>query len=717
MKKLLLSFLAITMLYSVRADEGMWLPYLIGKNYDEMLRLGLKLSKEDLYSINHSSIKDAIVQFNGGCTGEIISGSGLLITNHHCGYGSIAALSSVEHNYLDNGFWAHSQKEELPAAGLYVLFLHSMKDVTAEVNNYVGDATGETYDKKLNEISKKIEKEANKNGKFVAAVKSFFNGNQYILLLYKKYTDVRLVGTPPKSLGKFGGDTDNWMWPRHTADFSMFRVYADENNEPAPYSVSNVPYTPKKYLPVSIAGEKEGDFAMIFGFPGRTNRFEVASGVRQAIDDVNPSIVKIREKRLAIMRKYMNQDKAVYLQLTSQYQRISNYWKYFIGQTEQLKRNKVVAKKERQEAKFNAWAKEEDKNDVGLLDMYNNTYTAYEPYAKHVIYYSEAFMAPVVNRIALSLEPLANAMEKGVTQEDSLSQYTQKIAAQYKKALADYNAAVDKEMFAAMTKMYYEDVPKEQLPKIYQDKIIGKTAKSNIDKAIDDYTNRLYKQSFLLNKAKMEAFLKNPSLAKLKNDPAFIHAHSFSSNYEKNIQPKREEFNEQKKEFAKKYVKGLMKMYPDNLFYPDANSTMRITYGSVCSYSPQDAVSYNYFTTIDGLMKKYKPGDSEFDLPEDFIKLCKKKDYGQYADEDGTLHTCFITNNDITGGNSGSPVINAYGELIGLAFDGNWEAMSGDIAFDRKLKRTIVVDARFVLFIIDKLGNAQNLIDEMDIRK
>lgn len=715
MKKLLLSLVAFATLSAAFADEGMWLPYLIRKNYDEMMRLGLKLSKEDLYSVNHSSLKDAVVQFNGGCTGEIISGNGLLITNHHCGYGSIAALSTVEHNYLDNGFWAHNRNEELPTEGLYVLFLESMKDVTNEVNEYVGNATGEEYNKKFAEISKKIEKNANPNGKFVASVKEFFNGNQYILLLYKKYTDVRLVGTPPKSLGKYGGDTDNWMWPRHTADFSMFRVYAGSDNEPAPYSPSNIPFTPKKYLPVSIAGEKEGDYAMIFGFPGRTNRYEVAAGVRQAIDDVNPSIVKIREKRLAIMRKYMNQNKAVYLQLTSLYQRISNYWKYFIGQTEQLKKNKVVAKKEKQEARFNKWAENYDENYDGLIEKYNSIYATYEPYAKHAIYYSEAFKAPVLNRIAASLESLAKALEKGVTDEDSLSKYTKRIAAYYKKTMEDYDADVDKDLFAAMTKMYYEDVPKEQLPFIYQEKILNK--KDNADKAIEDYTTKVYSQTFLLNKDKFEAFLKHPTLMQLNNDPAYQHAFSFTRNYEENYAPKTEEFYAQKKVYAKQYVKGLMEMYPDKLFYPDANSTMRISYGSVLSYSPQDAVYYDYFTTIDGLMKKYKPGDSEFDLPEDFIELYKSKDFGPYVDEDGTIHTCFITNNDITGGNSGSPVMNAYGELIGLAFDGNWEAMSGDIAFDKKLKRTIVVDSRFVLFIIDKLGHAQNLIKEMDVRK
>ncbi len=718
MKKLLLSFIAAFTLISAHADEGMWLPYLIGKNYDEMKRLGLKLSKEDLYSINHSSIKDAIVQFNGGCTAEMISGNGLLLTNHHCGYGAIAGLSTVEKNYLDNGFWAKNKMEEIPAPNMNVIFLERMEDVTDEVLDFTGKATGSEYTKKFNEIAKEIEKQASKNGKYVAQVKEYFNGNQIILLVYKKYTDIRLVGTPPKSLGKFGGVTDNWLWPRHTADFSMFRVYAGPDNEPAPYSASNVPFVPKKYLPVSIKGVEEGDFAMIFGYPGRTNRYEIASGVNQAINEVNPSIVKIRETRLAIMRKHMDEDKAVYLKLTSLYQRISNYWKYFIGQTEQLKRNKVVAKKQRLETRFNEWAENNDKTYEGLLDEYDNVYAAYEPYAKHITYYGEAFRAPALSRIAASYKGLAEALERGVTDEDSLKKYTGYIRNYYKSAQADFDLAVDKELFAAMTELYYNDVPKNQLPDIYNKVIFKKHGAVDKTKTIQDYTEQVYKNTFLLNEEKMNAFLEKPTRKALENDPAFQYAISFVNNYEENYLPKVQKFNNDKKELSKKYVRGLMKMQGEKNFYPDANSTMRITYGRVLSYSPKDAVYYDFYTTIDGLMSKYKPGDHEFDLPDEFIELYNNKDYGRWTDKiDGTIHTGFITNNDITGGNSGSPVINGSGELVGLAFDGNWEAMSGDIAFDKKYKRTISVDIRFVLFIIDKMGGASNLIREMDIRE
>lgn len=715
MKKIILSIWVVAAMLTARADEGMWVPHLIGKNYDEMVRLGLKLSKEDLYSINQASLKDAIVQFGGGCTGEMISSQGLLLTNHHCGYGYIAGLSSVEHNYLDNGFWAKSMGEELPAPGLSVIFLQRIEDVTKEVMDYVGNAKGEEYNKKFDEIRKKIEERASKNGKLVTSVREYFNGNQILLLTYKRYTDVRLVGTPPKSLGKFGGDTDNWMWPRHTADFSMFRVYADSNNQPAAYSPANKPYRPKKHLPVSIKGVKDGDYAMIFGYPGRTNRYEVASGLNIALSDVNPSIVNIRDKRLAIMRKHMDADKNVYLNYTSSYASIANYWKYFIGQTEQLKRLKVVDKKQKQEAAFTEWARTNNRSYANLISDYNTAYASYAPYAKHAIYYSEAFRAPALTRLAAAMEPLAKAMERGATSnKDTLEKYTKPLRAGRRALMKGYDRALDQELFAEMTKMYYSDVPKEQLPGIYQEVILKKYGKDQ-SKAFADYTAQVYKNTFLLDSVKFNAFLDNPTLKQLNGDPATQYAFSFVRNYEQNYAPKVDAFNLQKKELAKQYIKGQMEMKQDRLFYPDANSTMRITYGKVLGYAPQDAVYYDYYTTLDGLMAKYKPGDDEFDAPKELVDLYNKKDFGSYADKDGKIRTCFITNNDITGGNSGSPIIGAKGELIGLAFDGNWEAMSGDIAFDKKYKRTIAVDTRFILFLIDKLGGAKNLVREMDI--
>ncbi len=725
MKKTLLLLLAGLMMTSARADEGMWIPMLIGKNYEDMQRLGLRLSKEDLYDINHSSIKDAILQFGGGCTAEMISGNGLLLTNHHCGYDAIANLSTVDRDLLDNGFWAHNLQEELPANGVTALFLQRMDDVTDEVKAAIGSATGEEYTKKFDAIRKQIEEKAAEKGKYVANVKDYFNGNQFFLLIYKRYTDVRLVGTPPKSLGKFGGDTDNWVWPRHTSDFSMFRVYADSNNQPKPYNAMNVPYHPKKFLPVSIKGEQEGDYAMIFGYPGRTNRYEVSYGVDLAINVTNPAIVACRDLRLSIMHRHMDMNKGTYLQLTSLYSRIANYWKYYIGQTEQLKRLNVVDKKMKQEDAFSKW--EIDNHlDAGLLGKFGKIYADYTPYAKHSVYYSEGFRASSLARMASALKPLYDAYERNAStikgkkvytmSEDTIKKYIASAKMAYRANIKDFDPGTEKDMMTEMTQLYYQNVPKEQLPDIYVN-VIFKNKKTVDKSTYAAYTDIVFAHTFLTDSNKFNEFCNKPSYEKLKNDEAVKYALSFVNNYSKNYQPKVESFASQKAELSREYVRELLMKNKDKLMYPDANSTMRISYGKVLSYDPQDGVHDNYFTTLDGLIAKYKPGSEEFDAPKELIDLYKAKDYGRYADADGKLHTCFITNNDITGGNSGSPVMNANGELIGAAFDGNWEAMSGDIAFDKKYKRTIVCDVRFILFLIDKVGHADNLIKEMDIRQ
>ncbi len=715
MKRSLLLCIAVFMMFGARADEGMWIPMLIGKNYDEMLRLGLRLSKEDLYDINHSSIKDAILQFGGGCTAEMISDKGLLLTNHHCGYDAIANLSTVERNLLDNGFWAHNLQEELPAQGVTALFLQSMEDITPRVKAAVGNATGEEYTKKFDAIKKEIEDKESAGGKLVANVKDYFNGNQFFLLIYKRYTDVRLVGTPPKSLGKFGGDIDNWMWPRHTSDFSMFRIYAGADNEPKSYSPSNVPYHPKKFLPVSAKGENEGDFSMIFGYPGRTNRYEVSYGVDLAINVVNPAIVACRDLRLGIMRRHMDKDTATYLKLTSSYSSIANYWKYYIGQTEQLKRLMVVNKKSKAEETFTKWEKEHNM-PADLMTKFAGMYADYTPYAKHVVYNTECFRAPAITRMALSLKPLYDAYDrhKGKLDDDTLKKYINAAKMAYKPAYKVFEPRTDKDMFTEMTEFYYKAFPKAELPDVYTKDILKGKASSRA--AYTSYTNNVFAHTFLTDSNKFNAFCKAPSFAKLKSDAAMQYALSFVTNYATRFQPKIDAFNYKKAELSRQYVHELMEQKPEKLFSPDANSTMRVSYGSVLSYDPADGIHYNYFTTLDGLMAKYKPGSDEFDVPAKLIELYKARDYGNYADVDGTLHTCFITNNDITGGNSGSPVMNANGELTGTAFDGNWEAMSGDIAFDKKYKRTIVCDIRYILFLIDKLGHADNLVKEMDVR-
>ncbi len=731
MKKLFLLFAASIMMFGAKADEGMWIPMLIGKNYDEMLRMGIMLSAEDIYSINHSSLKDAIVQFGGGCTAEMISANGLLLTNHHCGYDAIANLSTVDRNLLDNGFWAHDLKEELPANGVTALFLQSIADVTNEVKQAIGDAQGEEFSKKLEAITKTIEEREGQKGKFTANVKSYFNGNQFFLLIYKKYLDVRLVGTPPRSLGKFGGDTDNWMWPRHTADFSMFRVYANNENQPAPYSASNVPFEPRHHLPVSIRGQKEGDFAMVMGYPGRTNRYEVSYGVDLAVNVVNPSIVACRDLRLAIMRRHMDKDKSVYLKLTSRYSSIANYWKYYIGQTEQLKRLNIVDLKKANEDKFNKFERENGMN-ADLLGKFADLYAGYTPYAKHSVYYNEGFRASAIARMGSSMKPLydayqrhANSKSKEAISKDTVEKYVNQVRTAYRSNLKEFDLGTEKEMMAEMTRLYHDNVPKNQLPDVFEKVIFNKENQKKCKgkdccftgTSYTEYADYVFAHTMLADSNKFNEFCKAPSFEKLKKDEAVTYALSFVNNYNTNYQPKVEAFTYKKADLSRQYVHELLMKSREKNMYPDANSTMRISYGKVKSYEPQDGIHANYFTTLDGLVTKYKPGSDEFDAPKELINLYHEKNYGRYADRDGSLHTCFITDNDITGGNSGSPVINAYGELVGAAFDGNWEAMSGDIAFDKKYKRTIVCDIRYILFLVDKLGHANNLIKEMDIRE
>lgn len=718
MKKLLLLLSASILWFSaVQADEGMWIPKNIAQNIDEMQRLGAKLSAEDIYSINQASIKDAIVHFGGGCTAEMISKEGLLITNHHCGYGNIAGLSTVDNNYLENGFWAGSRKEEIHAPGLSVRFLKYMEDVTEEIENATDVRSKKRADKRKESIINEIETKASANGKYVAKVVPFYNGNQYILMVHEVYTDVRLVATPPKNLGKFGGDTDNWIWPRHTADFAIFRVYANAKNEPANYNANNVPYQPKHYLPVSLKGVEEGDFAMIMGYPGRTNRYETSYGVKMAIEDVNPSLVKARDLRLKIMMAEMKKNPEVNLKLTSNYSRISNYWKYFIGQTEQLKRLKIVQEKRKQEKEFLDWANANSKKDAKILAEFEELHNDYRPIAKHVTYFSEAILGSDLVRLGYQSYDLGELLKKKRGNAAEIKKQMDALKAARDQIKKTAVPKIDEEILAKTAHLFYKEVSKSQHPSVFQDFIFEQFKGESAEESFDLFAKYVFRNSILVDDAKFEKFVKNPDYETLKNDPLITYAWSFTENYRNNFQPKTMEFNRKKSELSKQYIAALMKKNDGELFYPDANSTMRVTYGSVNGYSPKDGVWYDYYTTTDGLVDKYIPGDYEFDLFPNFLRLVEEGDFGEYANEEGKLVVNFITNNDITGGNSGSPVINGNGELIGLAFDGNWEAMSGDIAFDHKYKKCIAVDIRFVLWLVDKYGNAKHLIEEMDIRK
>lgn len=699
----------------VKADEGMWLPMLIGKNYDQMKKQGFKLTPEDLYSVNKASIKDAIVSFGGFCTGEIISKNGLILTNHHCGYDAVASNSTVENNILDNGFYAMSNQEEKPIQGLFVRFLVRMEDVTPKVMAALNGVEEKNRAAKIAEISKTITADATAGTTLEADVRDVYKANQFLLFVYERFNDVRLVGTPPQSIGKFGGDTDNWEWPRHTGDFSLFRVYADQNNKSATYAPSNKPYTPKKSLPISIKGLKNGDFSIVYGFPGRTDRYLTSYGVQMAVEKTNPTIVKLRDIRLKAWKEEMDKSDDTRLALSSIHANIANYWKYFIGQTEQLKRLRIFEEKQKQENEFSQWAASTPEN-ASLMIQYKNAYSAFEPYAVHFTYLNEGLLATPWVRNVSQLGNTIKAMNARKDDAAYISQLKQNLNATVNAYEKTYNEIADKKIFAQILSSFYNDVPKSQHPKFIT-LIAEDFWKGTAESTFQNYAENLWKNSKLIEPASMRKFIDNPSIEDLQNDPAYKYAVNLNpQDYIKNnFGTLYSQFQAEKNRLDNLYLKALLSKNKGALIYPDANSTMRISYGQIQNYSPKDGITYNITTTIDGMMAKYQPGDDEFDLPQSLIDAYAKRDFRQYA-ENGTLNVGFISNNDITGGNSGSPVINGNGELIGVAFDGNWEAMSGDIAFDKEYKRTISLDIRFVLWCIDVLGGAKNIINELDIR-
>ncbi|PLX14979.1 MAG: serine protease [Marinilabiliales bacterium] len=714
MKKLLVMMIALVLGFgtSVKADEGMWIPLLINKNIAEMQEMGLKLSAEDIYSVNNSSLKDAIIIFGGGCTGEIISPEGLILTNHHCGYGSIQQVSTVEHDYLTDGFWSTSKEEEIPVEGLSVKFLVKMEDATARSLEGVNDDM--TEDERSGIIGaniKKIVAEATEENDYNATVKSFFGGNEYYLFVYEVFTDIRLVGTPPESIGKFGADTDNWMWPRHTGDFSIFRVYTSPDGKPADFSEENVPMKSKHFLPVNIAGVEKGDFAMIMGNPGGTERYLSSYGVDLAVNQSNMTIVDIRAEKLRTMKEGMEADEAVRLQYASKYARTANYWKYFIGQTKGLKRLKVKEKKEREEAEFMNWVNKsaETKAKYGeTLNLISDAYDKIKETNLSKWYFIEGiYRGPEILGYAYGFNSLKKELEKKKDEQDAT-----KIVERLQSGVADhfknYNVDIDRNMFARMMKMYHENVPIDQQPVFLLE--VDKKFKGDYNK----YAEYVFDKSIFGDENRVIEFLENPKAKTLKKDPALKAVSAFITNY-RELAKSAKEANTELAKGERLYIAGLREMSPDKNFYPDANFTMRLTYGTVEDYYPEDAVHYNYYTTMDGIMQKEDPNNFEFIVPEKLKEIYENKDFGPYANKCGSMNVCFLTTHDITGGNSGSPVINGKGELIGLAFDGNWEAMSGDIAFEPELQRTINVDIRYVMLIIDKFAGAQNIIDELTI--
>lgn len=715
MKKIIAFSVSILTIATAIADEGMWLPMLLKNNYAQMQKLGLKLTPDQLYDVNHSSLKDAIVWFNGGCTSEIISEQGLLLTNHHCGYDAIAKHSTTADNLLDNGFWAKSFAEEKENPGMWASVLVRMEDVSDRVNKALEGVDTKNKEAKKAEICKSIETESKKDTHYEATVKSFFKDNAYYLFIFEKFTDIRLVATPPQSIGKFGGDTDNWMWPRHTADFSMFRIYANKDNAPAAYSKDNVPYKPKQFLNISAKGIKEGDYTMVYGFPGRTNRYENSFGIKLATDKISPAIVALRDVRLTEWKKEMDKSDSVRLLLSSNYARVSNYWKYYIGQTEQLKRLKVYEEKKNIENKFTEWAKNKPEY-ASILPNFEKAYTNYNKYALHSTYIREGIMGSAIISKAMKYMSLEKALSAEKLDSEQIKKAVDALKKDAEEFYKSFNLASEEKILATISQMYFENIASDQQPAnltIILKKYKGKTNKETFE----NFSKSVFENSFMTSKEKSSKFLEKPNFKKLKSDPAFAYAKACYTNYTEQILPHIEEFDAINNTEGNKYIKALMEMHPNTNFYPDANSTIRLTYGSVKAYSPKDGVDFKYFTTLEGVMEKENPKEFEFQVPAKLKDLYAKKDFGTYADSDGEMHVAFISNNDITGGNSGSPVINANGELIGLAFDGNWEAMSGDIFFDSKYKRTISCDIRYILFLIDKFGGAQNLIKEMNIIK
>lgn len=714
MKKKLLLFLGLfaTLSFSVRADEGMWLLTLIQKlNMDTMSALGLKLSAEDIYNINNSSLKDAIVIFGGGCTGEIVSDEGLLFTNHHCGNDYVQNHSSLEHNYLKDGFWAMSRKEELPNPGLTATFLIRMEDVSDQMLYQVYDTlTEEARGVLLQQRSDSIIRAATKGNHYTASVKPMFGGNNYYLFVYEIFRDVRLVGAPPSSIGNFGDVTDNWVWPRHTGDFSIFRVYSGPDGKPASYSENNIPLKPRHFLPVSLTPRREGEFAMVLGFPGTTTRYMTTFEIKELTDITNINRIKIRGNRLTILKEDMEANEKVNIQYASKYQVSSNYWKYSIGQNAGLKQLNILDKKEKEQQDFLGWVNlnEQRKSKYGnALDLIKRAVDERRT-SKHVQQY-------IYESFLLSCELVAMANNAGTLYSNltaganasEISRHTDALKNRWEAFMEEYNPSTDLKVMDVMFRLYRDNVSEEFQPEFYE--TIRRKFKNNTAA----YASYVMNNSVFSTREKFEQFIANPLAATLDKDPAFIIARSVMALY-------RNAYDDEatsKTTFDKGhrlYIAGLKEMHGDKKFYPDANSTMRLTYGTVQDYMASDAVHYLYSTTLKGVMEKEDPDNPEFVVAEKLKDLYNTKDYGIYGDN-GEMPVCFITNNDITGGNSGSPVIDGEGNLIGLAFDGNWEAMSSNIAFEPDLQRCICVDIRYVLFIIDKFAGASHLIEELKI--
>ncbi|HEX8562389.1 MAG TPA: S46 family peptidase [Flavobacterium sp.] len=707
-----MKFLRLLLLFFVIPTQaqqgGMWIPSLLeGMNEKEMKNLGMKMSVEDIYNVNNSSLKDAVPHFNGGCTAEVISPKGLLLTNHHCGYSQIQSHSTVENDYLTNGFWAYKMEDELPNKNLVVTFIVRIEDVTNKVLEGVAAIPAEADKQKkiqdnISALSNSLPKESWQENK----IRTFYEGNQYMLFVTETYKDVRLVGAPPSSIGKFGSDTDNWVWPRHTGDFSMFRIYADKNNRPAEYSKDNVPYTPKHFLPVSLDGVAEDDFTLVFGYPGRTTEYLPAVAIEQIVNELNPAKIAVRDAALKVEDSYMRKDPAIKIQYASKYASIANYWKKWIGESQGLKKSNAVAIKRKQEADFQQKVIKAGKQaEYGtLLQDFERNYKEIGPYVLSRDYFNEVILS---NNDLLNLGFKLYQLEQAFIQkgEQSFTDRKKNLLAASEGSFANYNKNVDKEIFGQIVGIYATKAPQQFMPPTL------KTAD------VTKLTNDIYSNSRLTSLAGLTELLTGDTktvLANINNDPAFKFVKEAADTYFDNVADKYAELNLNITALQRTYMKAQLELNKDARLFPDANSTLRVTYGKVKGYEPRDATLYTPFTYLDGVIEKYVPGDYEFDVPAKLIDLYNKKDYGQYG-ENGKMPVCFIGTNHTTGGNSGSPAIDSNGNLVGLNFDRVWEGTMSDIYYDPEICRNIMVDMRYVLFIVDKYAGAQNLIQEMKL--
>ena len=715
-KKGLLAAIAALTVCSARADEGMWLLQLMKQqnSIDMMKKQGLKLEADDLYNPNGVSLKDAVGIFGGGCTGEIISPEGLILTNHHCGYGAIQQHSSVEHDYLTDGFWAMNRSEGLPTPGLKFRFVHRIVDITDLVNAKIKagevteiDALTSPF---LNKLAKEELEKSDLKGKSGIEVKAlpFYAGNKFYLFYYKVYSDVRMVAAPPSSVGKFGGETDNWMWPRHTGDFSMFRIYADANGEPAEYNASNVPLKTPKFLSISIKGLKENDYAMIMGFPGSTSRYLTRSEVKERMEADNQAMIDMRGVRLDVLRKYMDASDKTRIQYASKFAGSSIYWKNSIGMNKAIVDNKVLETKVEQEERFLNFAKAKQHADYqGVVQKINDYVARVMPLQTQSTYFSEVFRGIEFESAHKVFADLKTALQKNKKKdiEKAIETLKERFAEVHNK---DYDHEVDRKVATVLLPLYAEKVPAEALPDFYQ------TIKEKFNGDYNAYIKALYENTIFANEKNFNDFIANPTVEAIDND-LMVQYSAAKAKTAKALADKLDEARGDINLLHKTYVRGLCEMYAPTPKAPDANFTIRLTYGNVKSYDPKDGVHYKYYTTLKGVMEKEDPNNPEFVVPAKLKELYQAKNYGRYALPNGEMPTCFLTTNDITGGNSGSPVMNGNGELIGCAFDGNWESLSGDINFDNNLQRCIAVDIRYVLFIVEKFGGCKNLIDEMNI--